>query len=100
MDEPDSVPISAVRHTHSTATPHADAAGSSHRTRKRGGQRESPRPPLFRIGRSVIRSRSPSRQFQPGVGQTDEPERPVNLVVHDPVAGAGGGNESSPSPAR
>lgn len=63
--------------------PHVDAAGSSHRSRRRGGPRESPQPPLFRIGRSVIRPRSPS--LQPGVGKSDEPERPVGLVIHDRV---------------
>lgn len=83
-NEPEPVPISNVRHTHSTAMP-PDNTASSYRSRKRG-PRESPRPPLFRIGRSVIRTRSPSEQI--GVGQTDEPERPVNVVTHDHVVGA------------
>jgi hypothetical protein len=83
-NEPEPVPISNVRHTHTTAMP-SDNSASSYRSRKRG-PRESPRPPLFRIGRSVIRPRSPSEQI--GVGQTDEPERPVNVVTHDHVVGA------------
>ncbi|KAJ5216400.1 uncharacterized protein N7498_002807 [Penicillium cinerascens] len=83
-NEPESVPISNVRHTHSTATPQDNGTSSNYRSRKRGA-RESPRPPLFRIGRSIIRPRSPSDQ--PGVGQTDEPERPVNVVTHDHVIG-------------
>ncbi|KAJ5111410.1 Na/H antiporter [Penicillium argentinense] len=77
------LPISAIHHTNSTETPHIEGAGSN-RTRKR---------------RSVIRSGSPSRQLQPGVGLTDKPERPVNLAVHSPVAGAHEAHESSPSPA-
>lgn len=97
-DEPEPVPISNARHTRSTATPQTDRPSSNNRARKRGGQRESPNPPLFRIGRSVIRSRSPSRQLQPGVGQTDEPERPVNLVIHEPTPGTNEGRESSSSP--
>lgn len=87
-NETEPVPLTDIQHTHSTATPQMDAPGSSRRARKRPEQRSSPRPPLFRIGRSVIRSRSPSRQLQPGMGQTDEPERPVNLVVHESSAGA------------
>jgi hypothetical protein len=83
-NEPESVPISNVRHTHTTATP-SDKGTSSYRSRKRGA-RESPRPPLFRIGRTVIRPRSPSDQ--PGVGQPDEPERPVKVVTHDYAVGA------------
>lgn len=41
----------------------------------------TPNPPLFRIGRSVI-DPVPSEQ-QIGAGQIDEPERPVNLVLHE-----------------
>lgn len=40
----------------------------------------TPNPPFFRIGRSVIQA--PTDEQQPGAGQIDEPERPVNLVVH------------------
>lgn len=97
IDEPEPVPISNIRQTHSTAMPRTDAQASSYRTRKRGAQRESPRPPFFRVGRSVIRPRSPSSQ--PGVGKVDEPERPINLVVHDPVTGTTDAHESSSSPA-
>ncbi|KAJ5693258.1 Cation/H+ exchanger [Penicillium macrosclerotiorum] len=97
-DEPDAVPISNVPHTHSTAMPHTDAADPSSRTRKRGAQRESPHPPLFRIGRTVIRPRSPSSQLQPGVGQDDEPERPVNLVLHEPASGVRDAHEDSSVP--
>lgn len=95
-NEPESVPISNVRHTHSTAMPQDNGTPSStYRSRKRGA-RESPRPPLFRVGRSIIRPRSPSDQ--PGVGQSDEPERPVNVVTHDHVIGSnqdGQGSNSS-----
>lgn len=91
------MPISNIRHTHSTATPHEHAAGPSHRSRKRGAQRESPKPPLFRVGRSVIRSPSPGRQL--GVGSIDEPERPVNLVTHDTVVGGDDMKQGSISPA-
>lgn len=91
------MPISTIRHTHSTATPRADAAGSNRRTRKRGGPRESLPSTVFRIGHSVIRPRSPLQQHQPGRGQSDEPERPVNLVIHEPVVGAHEGNQTSPS---
>jgi hypothetical protein len=91
------VPISNIRHTHSTATPRGNLSGSSHRSRKRGAQRESPRPPLFRVGRSVIRSRSPDRQL--GVGSLDEPERPVNLVTHETVIGVTERELGSTSPA-
>ncbi|KAJ5090349.1 Cation/H+ exchanger [Penicillium argentinense] len=78
-DEPEPVPISNIRHTHSTATPLDD---SSFRTRKRGQRSASPNPPLFRIRRSVIRAPADEQQ-QPGSGQTDEPERPVNMGLHD-----------------
>lgn len=94
-NEPESVPISNVRHTHSTAMPQDNGASSTYRSRKRGA-RESPRPPLFRIGRSIIRPRSPSDQ--PGVGQPDEPERPVNVVTHDHVIGTNQGNQGSNTP--
>ncbi|KAJ6096716.1 Cation/H+ exchanger [Penicillium sp. IBT 16267x] len=90
------VPIEAIRRTHSTATPIENDA-SSFRSRRRR-QYSSPNPPLFRLGRSKIPSPSPS-QAQPGVGQTDEPERPVKLVIHEPTAGAGERqDDSSPSP--
>lgn len=97
VDEPEPVPISNIRHTHSTATPRVDTQVANHRSRKRDNQRGSPNPPLFRIGRSVIRSRSPNKQL--GVGSLDEPERPVNLVTHDTVIGGNDREEDSPSPA-
>lgn len=97
VEEPDPVPISNIRHTHSTATPHEHGPGPSHRSRKRGAQRESPKPPLFRIGRTVIRSRSPNRQL--GAGSLDEPERPVNLVTHETVIGGSERAQGSTSPA-
>jgi len=84
--EPEPVPISNTRYTQSTATPHIPDADNSQRFRKRGGQHESPRLPLVRIGRSVIRSPSQSGQ-RIGEGQTGEPARPVNLVISDSVAG-------------
>lgn len=77
-EEREPVPISNISHTHSTATPLTTGEDASYRSRKRG----------FRgigIGRSVIRPRSPSHQ--PGVGQVDEPERPVHLVVHQTKSG-------------
>ena len=43
----------------------------------------TPNPPLFRIGRSVINPSAVGQQ--PGVGQTDEPARPVNLVHDSPT---------------
>ncbi|KAJ5171772.1 Cation/H+ exchanger [Penicillium capsulatum] len=81
-DEPEPVSISNIPHTHSTAMPRADGGGPSYRSRRRGEPRESPNPTPFRIGRSVIRPHSPSSPL-PGVGQSDEPERPVNLVIHE-----------------
>lgn len=78
IDDPEPVPISNIRHTHSTATPLSD---SSFRTRKRGARSMTPNPPLFHIGRSVIQA--PTDEQQPGAGQIDEPERPVNLVAQD-----------------
>ncbi|KAJ6010585.1 hypothetical protein N7451_001997 [Penicillium sp. IBT 35674x] len=94
--EPNSVPIEAIRRTHSTATP-IENDSSSFRSRRRR-QYSSPTPPLFRLGRSKIPAPSPS-QAHPGVGQTDEPERPVNLVIHEPTINAGGRqNDSSASP--
>lgn len=93
IEPPEPVPISNTGHTHSTATPHTDIMGSIHRSRKRG-QRESPHPPLFRIGGSVIPPRSPS-DTTPGVGQPDEPERPVSLVLHDSVPEAATAGEES-----
>ncbi|KAJ6001729.1 hypothetical protein N7522_006956 [Penicillium canescens] len=80
-DEPTPVPISNIRHTHSTATPLEEV--NSHQSRKRGGARE-PNGPFSGIHRSVIRPRSPSNQ--PGTGQIDEPERPVRLVFQEPTA--------------
>ncbi|KAJ5710530.1 Cation/H+ exchanger [Penicillium malachiteum] len=87
----DAVSISNVPHTHSTATP-LDDDSSSFRARRRR-QNSSPTPPLFRLGRSVVPSSSPSTQRQPGVGLTDEPERPVNLILHESGM-AGEGNHS------
>jgi hypothetical protein len=84
-DEPTPVPISAIGHTHSTATRSEEA--NSHQSRKRGGARE-PNGPFSGIHRSVIRPRSPSNQ--PGTGQTDEPERPVRLVFQEPTAAEAG----------
>ncbi|KAJ5343320.1 Cation/H+ exchanger [Penicillium brevicompactum] len=76
------IPITNIRHTHSTATPLTVGEDSSYRSRKRGFRFRSatPRPPFFRIGGSVIPDRLPSNQ--PGVGESDEPERPVNLEAH------------------
>ncbi|KAJ5643146.1 Cation/H+ exchanger [Penicillium longicatenatum] len=92
--ETDPIPIEAIRRTHSTATPIENDA-SSFRSRRRR-QYSSPTPPLFRLGRSKIPSPSPS-QAQPGVGQTDEPERPVNLVIHEPTTTAVRHDDSSAS---
>ncbi|KAJ5540704.1 Cation/H+ exchanger [Penicillium frequentans] len=93
--ETNSVPIEAIRRTHSTATP-IENDSSSFRSRRRR-QYSSPTPPLFRLGRSKIPAPSPS-QANPGVGQTDEPERPVNLVIHEPTPNASGRqNDSSAS---
>ncbi|KAL2007646.1 hypothetical protein VTN00DRAFT_7628 [Thermoascus crustaceus] len=75
--EPDPIPIPGVSTTHSTATQRQDQPNG--RGRNRGGTREPPQA-VFRIGRSVIRPRSPSSQPQLGTGQPGEPERPVNLV--------------------
>jgi hypothetical protein len=76
-DEQEPIPITNISHTHSTAMPLTTGEDASYRSRKRGFQTGAARPPFFGIGRSVIRPRSPSHQ--PGVGQTDEPERPVHL---------------------
>lgn len=82
QEEHEPIPISNIRHTHSTATPLTVGEDSSYRSRKRGFRFRSatPRPPFFRIGGSVIPDRLPSNQ--PGVGESDEPERPVNLEAH------------------
>lgn len=81
-DEQEPIPISNIRHTHSTATPLTGGDDSSYRSRKRGFRFRSatPRPPLFGIGGSVIPDRSPSST--PGAGDAGEPERPINLIVH------------------
>ncbi|KAJ5240568.1 Na/H antiporter [Penicillium citrinum] len=53
---------------------------SSFRSRKCGTRATTattPQPPSFRIGRPVV----PSAKEQPGSGQTDGPNRPVNLAV-------------------
>lgn len=84
VDEPDPIPISNIRHTHSTATPLTDTV-LDQQSRKRNLR--DTHLPLFRIDRPVVRSRSPLNQT-PGVGQTDEPERPVNLIAHDKSTGA------------
>ncbi|KAL2002896.1 hypothetical protein VTN02DRAFT_5613 [Thermoascus thermophilus] len=76
--ELDPIPIPGVSTTHSTAT--QTQAPPNGRGRNRGGTREPPQA-VFRIGRSVIRPRSPSSQRQLGTGQPGEPERPVNLVI-------------------
>ncbi|KAJ5745253.1 Cation/H+ exchanger [Penicillium odoratum] len=94
-EEDQPVAIQAIRHTRSTATPlESDAA--SFRSRRRR-QCASPNPPIFRIGRSKIPEPSPS-QAQPGTGQTDEPERPVNLVIHEPVTSVGERSDDSSTP--
>lgn len=80
-EEREPVPISNTSHTHSTATPLTTGEDASYRSRKRGFRSAIPRPPFFGIGGSVIRPRSPSHQ--PGVGQPDEPERPVHLVLRE-----------------
>lgn len=61
--------------------------GSSYRSRKREFRyrSETPHPPRFVIGGSVIAERSPSEQ--PGVGGVDEPDRSVNLIVHQTRSG-------------
>ncbi|CAG7968477.1 unnamed protein product [Penicillium olsonii] len=81
-EEQEPIPISNIRHTHSTATPLTVGEDSSYRSRKRGFRFRSATPhrPVFRTGGSVILDRSPSNQ--PGVGESDEPERPVHLVHH------------------
>jgi hypothetical protein len=90
IDEPEPVPISNSRTTHSTAIPLSD---DSFRSRKRGVRSSTPNPPIFRIGRSVIHP--PANEQQPGAGQTDEPERPVHLVIHDSPALSSEGVEAS-----
>lgn len=57
------------------------------RGRKRAFLREQPRPAAFRIGRSVISTSSQSTQSQSGMGNNGEPERPVNLIIHEPEQG-------------
>ncbi|KAJ6188880.1 hypothetical protein N7519_003788 [Penicillium mononematosum] len=95
-EEREPVPISNTSHTHSTATPPTTAPlttgeDASYRSRKRGFRSAIPRPPFFGIGGSVIPPRSPSHQ--PGVGQPDEPERHVQLVIHQTTSG-----DSKPQP--
>ncbi|KAJ5937183.1 Cation/H+ exchanger [Penicillium verhagenii] len=94
--ENDPVPIETTRHSHSTAMP-IDNDSSSFRSRRRR-QYSSPTPPLFRLGRSKVPSPSPC-PTQPGVGQTDEPERPVNLVIHETTTSAGGRHDDSSTSA-
>ncbi|KAJ5317242.1 hypothetical protein PENANT_c045G03697 [Penicillium antarcticum] len=84
QDEPSPVPISSIRHTHSTATPLEQVDSHQSQSRKRGAAREH-NGPFTGIHRSVIRPRSPINQ--PGTGQTDEPERPVHLVFQEPTGG-------------
>ncbi|KAJ5619622.1 Na/H antiporter [Penicillium lagena] len=99
IDEPEAVPIDNFQHTHSTATPRPDGAEPSRRSRKYDSEREEPpRPPIFRVGRSVIRTHSPSSQLQVGVGQEDEPERPVHLVIREPEGGVHNGQPARSPP--
>ncbi|EPS27474.1 hypothetical protein PDE_02417 [Penicillium oxalicum 114-2] len=96
VDEPEPVAINNARHTHSTAMPQGKFSISRHRSSKRDSRAESPKPPVLRIGRSVIRPRSPSQQI--GAESTDEPARPVNLVHQEPTGGVPATVSESPSP--
>ncbi|KAJ5899812.1 Cation/H+ exchanger [Penicillium taxi] len=91
VDVSEPIPISIIPHTHSTAT--AEQTGSSFRPRKRSRTHESPHPPVFRIGHSVIPPPSPVNTDQPGVGIINEPERPVNLATHNSRASSDEGHE-------
>lgn len=86
-EEQEPIPISNIPHTHSTATPLSMDDGSSYRSRKREFRyrSETPHPPHFRIGGSVIADRPAPEQ--PGVGGVDEPDRSVNLIVHQTRSG-------------
>lgn len=79
--DPEPIPIADIRHTHSTATPVMNPVQS--RGKRRDNAREAPQPTAFHINRSVIRPKSPTSQAQPGTGNVEEPERPVNLVTHE-----------------
>ncbi|KAJ5928073.1 Cation/H+ exchanger [Penicillium verhagenii] len=94
--ENEHVPIEITRGSHSTAMP-IENDSSSFRSRRRR-QYSSPTPPLFRLGRSKVPSPSPG-PTQPGVGQTDEPERPVNLVIHETIPSASGTRKGSSTSA-
>ncbi|KAL4905365.1 hypothetical protein BDW74DRAFT_152511, partial [Aspergillus multicolor] len=84
-DEP--IPLTSNRHTHSTAT-HDHVETTSRRTRRHdsslpttASRSHTPQPVAFQIGRSVIRSASPSSDARIGSGAGEEPARPVNLVL-------------------
>lgn len=76
MIEPEPVPISSTNKTNSTAVPDAEIVG-----RKRG-LREPPRPTAVRIGRSIIRTGSPSSQPQPLTGPAMDPGSSEFSVSH------------------
>ncbi|RDW69065.1 putative Na/H antiporter [Aspergillus mulundensis] len=84
-DEP--IPLTSNQHTHSTAT-HDHVETTSRRTRRHdtslpttASRSHTPQPLAFQIGRSVIRSASPSSDARIGSGAGEEPARPVNLVL-------------------
>ncbi|KAJ5576376.1 Cation/H+ exchanger [Penicillium sp. DV-2018c] len=67
-DEQVSIPIRNINQTHSTAMPLTTGEDASYRSRKRGF-------------RTRAASSSPPPVLQLGVGQADEPDRPVNLTM-------------------
>ncbi|KKK12450.1 hypothetical protein P175DRAFT_0532195 [Aspergillus ochraceoroseus IBT 24754] len=95
--EPDPVPIANVHNTHSTAT--RDSGAANHRGRKSdtGTTRAPPQKTIFQIGRTVIRTQSPSTEPRRlGVGNDDEPERPVNLVLRGGPSDMESGSNTPP----
>ncbi|KAF9893556.1 hypothetical protein FE257_010868 [Aspergillus nanangensis] len=78
----DSISVSNATLTHNTAIPDVEGTNNN-RNRRRGAEREVPRSTVFQIGRPTIRNAAVEEHPQLGVGHTDEPARPVNLVVHE-----------------
>lgn len=78
LDEPEPVSHSNSHHFHSIAMPLSISSFRSRKCGTRATTATTPQPPSFRIGRPVVPS---ANEEQPGSGQTDGPNRPVNLAV-------------------
>lgn len=78
LDEPEPVSHSNSHYFHSIAMPLSISSFRSRKCGTRATTATTPQPPSFRIGRPVVPS---ANEEQPGSGQNDGPNRPVNLAV-------------------